>query len=157
MTWQAWLRKAESWAQEEQGAQLRLLEALREHEASLSGGDPGEIERTLGLIRDAISGENQRARRRREWLGGLGSAWGVEPLTLTLRSVVERAGEAGGLLSRQRTDLEATTRLVVETARRVSLIARQQRAVVGEILTMFTGVDPTVGGDSRGALVHLEA
>jgi len=157
MKWQTWLRKAESWAQEEQGAQLRLLAALREHETTLSGNDPLEIERTLGLVRDAIADENLRANRRAEWLGGLGEAWGVEPLTLTLRSVVERAGADGALLERLRAELEDVTRQVVEGARRVSLIARQQRAVVGEILSCFTGVDPTDEGDMRGALVHLEA
>lgn len=157
MSWQLALRKAEAWAQEEQGAQLRLLAAIEAHEATLSGNDPDAIEASLGKLRTALEGESSRTARRREWLATLGQHWGVDPGTLTLGSVVERAGADGERLARQRIELQAVARKVAAGARRVSLVARTQRSVVGEILGVLTGVDPTSDVESRGSLVHLEA
>lgn len=157
MGWQTNLRQAEAWAQEELGAQLRLLEALRAHSDSLAANDAAAIEQTLEDLRGALCGESRRTARRAEWLRALGAAWGVDPQTLTLRSVAERAGPDGQRLAKLRDDLERTATDVVAAARRIALLARQQRAVVTEILSVLTGVDLTQERDSRGSLVHVEA
>jgi len=151
------MRKAEAWAQEELGTHLRLRQALVAHEESLVGTDSELIESTLEAVRAAGCDDLPRSRRRAEWLRGLGQAWQVEPSTLTLRSVAERAGDGGARLDDLRAELDSVARQVVDSARRVSLLARQQRAVVGEILSVFTGVDPTSENDTRGTLIHVEA
>jgi hypothetical protein len=151
------LRKAEAWAQSELGAQLALSASLESHLAALGRGQATEIETTLAALRGQLGGERLRARQREQWLADLGRLWQVDPRALTVRSVVERAGPEGQRLGRLRGELERTARRVGDLGRRVALIARQQRGIVGELITTLTGADPERPDRCSGTLVDAEA
>jgi hypothetical protein len=66
---------------------------------------------------------------------------------------VHRAGEEGARLARLRDDLEHSTRQVAAAGRRVAMIARTQRALLGDLLKTLTGADPESPERASGTLV----
>jgi hypothetical protein len=153
MSAERWLLKAEAWAQSEQGAQLRLLGRLQAHERALATGDADEIVATLEAVEAELRTESSRARERRAWIESLARCWAVEPRTLTLRSIVERAGASGERLGRLRGELDRQAREVAAAGRRIAMIARTQRSLLGELLSTLTGADPESPDHARGTLV----
>ncbi|MHC4892339.1 MAG: hypothetical protein ACYTFV_03040 [Planctomycetota bacterium] len=151
------LAKAEAWAQAEQGAQLVLKQRLEAHERALGGGSPEEIAESLAGVDEALAGERERSRQRRIWTSALAEIWGVEARTLTLGSVVMRAGDLGERLARRRTELEEAVRQTADAGRRVAMIARAQRSVVREVLRTLTGADPESPERASGTLVNAHA
>lgn len=151
------LRRVEAWVQSEHGAQLRLLERLAAHERALGTGDADAIAATLGALEAELVGEPARHRERRAWSASLAKHFGVHPATLTLRSIVARAGADGARLERLRADLERTVREVAAAGRRVAMIARTQRALLGELLSTLTGADPDSPERASGTLVDARA
>ncbi|MEO0651332.1 MAG: hypothetical protein AAFZ65_11715 [Planctomycetota bacterium] len=147
------LRRAEAWAQNELGAQLRLAEAMRTHEQALGQGDPDEIAASLEQLERELATEKSRLRERRAWTQALAQRFGIDPAGVTLGGVVARAGEQGERLSRLRVDLERAARETAAAGRRIAMIARHQRAVLGEILRTLTGADPESPERASGTLV----
>jgi hypothetical protein len=77
----------------------------------------------------------------------------VEPRTWTLRSIVERAGASGERLGRLRGELDRQAREVAAAGRRIAMIARTQRSLLGELLSTLTGADPESPDHASGTLV----
>jgi hypothetical protein len=133
---------------------LTLL-AAQEH-ALVSGVSEQIVAATRELEREQRS-VPQRAMRRDEVLAALAARWNVAPRTLSLASVVERAGDDGERLGRQRAELRELVAKVARLTRRNAFNARVQESVNAEILQTvlnLSGVESVAAG---GALVDAEA
>ena len=153
MSLEAELRRAEAWAQNELGAQQRLARAMQAHERALGGGAPEEIAETLAALEAELATEPARLRQRRAWTDALARRFGIEPSRLTLGGVVARVGPEGERLARLRGDLERAARETAAAGRRIAMIARAQRSVLGELLRTLTGADPESPDRASGTLV----
>lgn len=151
------LRQAEAWAQNELGAQLRLAQAMAAHERALGAGDPDEIATTLTAIDAELASEKARLRERRAWTHSLATRFDIDPERLTLGGVVARVGDDGERLARLRADLERAARETAAAGRRIAMIARQQRSLMGELLRTLTGADPETPDRASGTLVDAQA
>jgi len=149
------LPRLEAWAQEELGAQQALRAALEKHERVLSRGRPDDVEASLVELDAADPRGAARRAELEQLLQELARRLGVAAATLTLGSVAARFGERGARLARLRTDLRRATEEVRERSRRMSLVARQQRALVVQVLEAVLGREGLDG--TRGALVDSKA
>jgi hypothetical protein len=90
-------------------------------------------------------------------LTALANVWGVAPATLTLGSIVQRVGDEGRRLARQREDLQHAAGSVARQSQRNGLVARLHQRVTSQVLQAVL-VD---GGDGAsltegGTLINAE-
>jgi hypothetical protein len=151
------LRQLEAHVQEEIGAQGRVLAALEAQGEALRSHDSARIvEATAALDREILA-QARRAERRTELLTALANVWGVAPATLTLGSIVQRVGDEGRRLARQRDDLQHAAGSVARQSQRNGLVARLHQRVTSQVLQAVL-VD---GGDGAsltegGTLINAE-
>jgi len=152
------LRRLESWAIEELGAQRRTLERLQQQAAALSDGDPSSLEARGREIESESAACLERATRRSTLLRALGALWGVDPKSLTLGSIAERCGRDGERLARLRSDLRRAAAATARASRGNVRAARShQRAwseILGGLLNAAAPSGELLGG---GQLVDAEA
>jgi hypothetical protein len=151
-----WLRQLEACLQEELGAQSRWLTLLEAQERALLSHERETILATSSALQAEFSGASGRTRRRDELVGRLAQTWGVAAASLTLASIVERAGAEGERLRRQRGELEKVSRRVQKLARRTGSAARLHSRLSNDIVRACLA---TSGADveSSGAMVNAEA
>ncbi len=149
------LPRFEAWAQEEIGAQQALRAALEAHARVLARGRPDEVEAGLAELDAADPRGGERRRELEKLLCDFARRAGVAAETLTLGSVAQRCGERGARLARLRTELRDVATIVRDRTRTMTLVARQQRALVVQVLEAVLGRDALEG--NRGAVVDGKA
>lgn len=152
------LRRLESWAIEELGAQRRTLERLQQQQSALRDGDPSTLEARGREIEGESAACLERAARRTALLRALGTLWVVDPKSLTLASVAERCGREGERLARLRSDLRraaaATARALRANVRAARAHQRAWSEILGGLLNVAADGGELLGG---GQLVDAEA
>lgn len=158
------LRHLEAYVQEEIGAQGRTAALLDAQRSAVRTADPAAIAESTRAVETELGTSARRARRRDELLKGFARLWSVDPGSLTLASVIERAGPAADRLQRQRLELRKATSEVSRRARLVGTAAREHQRLTADIIrTVLAGVDTDAeGGGSQdsargGVLVDAEA
>jgi hypothetical protein len=152
------LRKLESWAIEELGAQRRTLERLQQQHAALRDGDPTALEARGREIDGESAAGIERAARRSALLRLLGVQWGVDPKSLTLASVAERCGREGERLARLRSDLRRAAAATARALRGNVRAARAHQRAWGEILSgLLSSASSASDLHAGGQLVDAEA
>ena len=149
------LPRFEAWAQEEIGAQQALGAALEGHARVLARGRPQEVEASLAELDAADPRGSERRAELDRLLGEFARRAGVAVETLTLGSVAERFGQRGARLTRLRAELRDITTVVRDRSRTMTLVARQQRALVVQVLEAVLGREALEG--NRGAVVDGRA
>lgn len=152
-----WLRQLEAYVQEELGAQGRLIALLEDQERALLSHERTSIEAVSEALHAQFPASAARSRRREELVGLLAQSWGVAANTLTLSSIVTRAGADGERLARQRAELERATRRAQKLARRTAAAARLHSRLSNEIVRACLGVGSEAGAQAAGAMVNAEA
>jgi hypothetical protein len=150
------MRHLEAYVQEEIGAQRRTVSLLEAHEQALYTTLPAVIQEATKALEEDLRPVQARARRRDELLRAFGRLWGVEASTLTLGSLIERAGPDAERLQRQRQDLRDATAKVARQARRNAVAARTHQRLTADIIEslLAQGGEPVENG---GSLVNAEA
>ncbi len=128
------LRQLEAHVQEEIGAQSRVLAALEAQGEALRSHESARIVAATSTLDAEIMAQARRTERRNELLSALAVAWGLPAATLTLGSIVQRVGDEGRRLARQREELAATVGNVTRQSRRNGLVARLHQRVTSEVL-----------------------
>lgn len=128
------LRQLEAHVQEEIGAQSRVLAALEAQGEALRSHESARIVTATAALDSEIAAQARRAERRNELLTSLATAWGLPAGTLTLGSIVQRVGDEGRRLARQRDELAETVGNVARQSRRNGLVARLHQRVTSEVL-----------------------
>lgn len=149
------LPRFEAWAQEEIGAQQALCAALEGHARVLGRGRPEEVEASLVQLDAADPRGGERRAEFEKLLCEFARRSAVAVETLTLGSVAERFGDRGARLARLRTELRDVATVVRDRTRTMTLVARQQRALVVQVLEAVLGRDALEG--NRGAVVDGKA
>jgi len=149
------LPRFEAWAQEEIGAQQALRTALEGHSRVLARGRPEEVEASLVELDAADPRGSERRVELEKLLCDFARRTGVAAETLTLGSVAQRFGERGARLARLRAELRDLATIVRDRTRTMTLVARQQRALVVQVLEAVLGRDALEG--NRGAVVDGKA
>ena len=130
----------DAWAREELAGQKALSATLAEQERAVSANDAAALAEAAQKVEALLKRGPARERRRRELLGRLGEAFGVQPETLTLTSILERAASEGvaveGLRS-VRDELRKESALVLRTGRRIAALARYHQAFLAEVLRIL--------------------
>ncbi len=128
------LRQLEAHVQEEIGAQSRVLAALEAQGEALRSHESARIVTATAALDSEIAAQARRAERRNELLTSLATAWNLPAGTLTLGSIVQRVGDEGRRLARQRDELAETVGNVARQSRRNGLVARLHQRVTSEVL-----------------------
>jgi len=128
------LRQLEAHVQEEIGAQSRVLAALEALREALRSHESARIVTATAALDSEIAAQARRTERRNELLASLATAWGLPAGTLTLGSIVQRVGDEGRRLARQRDELAETVGNVARQSRRNGLVARLHQRVTSEVL-----------------------
>jgi chromosome segregation ATPase len=157
MSVQTHLRHAEAWAQAELGAQKRLLALLGEQERATLENDTTALQESTEQLDRELAGEPARARLRRQLAEGLGAEWGVDARALTIRSIAERAGDAGERLRALRDELREVAGEVSAAGRRLAALARLHRGVYADLIGVLAGPGSDGTGSEEGLLVRAEA
>ena len=151
------LRQLEAHVQEEIGAQSRVLAALEAQGEALRSHESARIVAATSTLDAEIMAQARRTERRTELLSALAAAWSLPTGTLTLGSIVQRVGDEGRRLARQREELAATVGNVARQSRRNGLVARLHQRVTSEVLqaVLVESGDNAVLAEG-GALVDAE-
>ena len=128
------LRQLEAHVQEEIGAQSRVLAALEAQGEALRSHESARIVAATAALDSEIAAQAKRSERRVELLSALAAVWSLPAGTLTLGSIVQRVGDEGRRLARQREELTATVGSVARQSRRNRLVARLHQRVTSDIL-----------------------
>lgn len=164
-TQEALLTQLEEHVREEIVGQARLCELLGEHERAVIEGRARSIRECGDRLSAELRRVAARAHKRDRILAGLGKAWGVDPATLTLGSIVARRGAGtdgpgGERLGRMRAELRAGASRVARGSRRLLLACRAHQRILDEVIHAIQSDGAGAGGDTQttsGGLVHLEA
>jgi hypothetical protein len=151
------LRQLEAHLQEELGAQERLRSLLADQEPALAEGRAPDVVACAARFEAELALARPRTERRRILLAALERAWRMEPGALDLGRIVERAGEDGARLARQRTELRRSVADVQRRARRCARAAAGQSAVLSQALELLVGARAGSDADPSGCLVDREA
>jgi hypothetical protein len=151
------LRQLEAHVQEEIGAQSRVFAALEAQGEALRSHESARIVAATSTLDAEIMAQARRTERRNELLSALAAAWSLPTGTLTLGSIVQRVGDEGRRLARQREELAATVGNVARQSRRNGLVARLHQRVTSEVLqaVLVESGDNAVLAEG-GALVDAE-
>ena len=151
------LRQLEAHVQEEIGAQSRVLAALEAQGEALRSHESARIVAATSTLDAEIMAQARRTERRNELLSALAAAWSLPTGTLTIGSIVQRVGDEGRRLARQREELAATVGNVARQSRRNGLVARLHQRVTSEVLqaVLVESGDNAVLAEG-GALVDAE-
>lgn len=151
------LRQLEAHVQEELGAQARLLALLETQERALRANVGDDVLAATQALDIEIEASARRGRRRDELLAGLAEAWGVAARTLTLSSVVRRAGEEGERLARQKLELERLASRTTRLARRNAMAARFHERLTQDVVRALLALKGDARVEDGGQLVDAEA
>ena len=151
------LRQLEAYVQEEIGAQGRVLAALDRQGEALRSHEPVRILESTRALDLEIEAQARRSGRRAALIEGLATAWGVAPSSLTLGSIVQRIGDEGARLTRQRDELRRATGEVAKQSRRNGMVARFQHKIASDVLQAVLVPEGQGSLDEGGTLVDAEA
>lgn len=151
------LRQLEAHVQEEIGAQSRVLAALEAQGEALRSHESARIVAATAALDAEIIAQTRRTERRNELLAALAATWSLPAGTLTLGSIVQRVGDEGRRLARQREELATSVGSVARQSRRNGLVARLHQRVTSEVLqaVLVESGDNAVLAEG-GALVDAE-
>lgn len=150
------MRHLEAYVQEEIGVQGRTVALLEAQERAVHTTEPAEIHKATLALEEELKTVGARARRRDELLRAFGRLWSLDPVALTLSSLIERAGPEAERLQRQRRELRDATALVSRQARRSTKAARTHQRLTAEIIESVL-VEDGESAANGGALVNAEA
>jgi hypothetical protein len=150
------LRQLEAYVQEEIGAQGRVLAALDQQGAALRSHEPARILESTKALDVEIEAQMRRSSRRTALIEGLAQAWGVAPSSLSLGSIVQRIGDEGARLARQRDDLKRAAGEVAKKSRRNGMVARFQHKIASDVLQAVLVPDGQGSLEEGGTLVDAE-
>jgi hypothetical protein len=151
------LKQLEAYVQEEIGAQGRTLALLGAQDEALRSGEPHKVAASTEALEREMRSAPSRARRRGELLAGFAALWNLAPHTLTLSSIVDRSGDQGERLGRQRDELRAVVAKISRQARRNSTAARFHERFASEVLHVLLAVDGSKSIEAGGVLVDAQA
>ncbi len=151
------LRHLEAHVQEEIGAQGRTLALLEAQQEAVAASKPEEIAKSTLAIEEELGTVGRRGRRRDELLAGFARHWNIAPGSLTLTSLIERAGPEAERLERQRQELRTAVGRVARRARVVGNAARVHQRVTADIIETVLSDEEHEAIGVGGALVDAEA
>lgn len=158
MNWLGELRQVEAWVQREVQAEERLTAALCAHRAQLSSAGAEEIRSGAQALAELASGREVRLAELGQLFERIGRAIGVRGSTLSLGSLVERAGPAGERLGRLRAELLGCHQAGRKALLDALAIGRAQGQVLRAVLVELLGVDPLAEPErAAGRFVEVRA
>lgn len=147
-----------AWAQEELGAQRRMVTLLEQQERAAEENDTPALAEVTERVSAELSKEAVRAARRSKLFDAFGRFWSVPGSVLSLTSIADRAEKTGASVSgllRLRDDLREVAAQVNESGRRLAQLARAHREMLEDLIGMLAG--PCDGTLEGGSLLTVEA
>jgi hypothetical protein len=127
---------AESWLQEELGAQRALLAVLTRIEAAARGGNTAELTSSGSELERLLAGSGARDGRRAALLARLATALGLPAEGLTMTKVCARLAAEGidtTRLEPMRAELKEVAGSVLQVSRRTAALAQYHRGFLEEL------------------------
>lgn len=157
MNVQSLINGLEAWVQEELLARRKLLALLERQEEVVKRANGLDLEAVVHDIQVELDAQARRDEKRVRLFEGLAQHWGVSAETLTLTSIVERAGPQAARLALLRDELAAASERIVRKNRRLSALLSVHHKVVEELLCALVAIQGGTPGAPAGALVDAEA
>lgn len=158
MNWLAELRQVEAWVQREVQAEERLTAALSNHRDELASAAAAAIQAGSEALAELARGREGRLSELRQLFERIGRAVGVRGSTLSLGSLVERAGPEGERLARLRGELLRAHQAGRKALLDALAIGRAQGQVLRAVLVELLGVDPLTEPErAAGRFVEVRA
>lgn len=158
MNWLAELRQVEAWVQREVQAEERLTAALRAHRDELASATATAIQAGAESLSELARGREGRLSELGQLFERIGRAVGVRGSTLSLGSLVERAGADGERLARLRGELLRAHQAGRKALLDALAIGRAQGQVLRAVLVELLGVDPLTEPErAAGRFVEVRA
>ncbi|MGK0217506.1 MAG: hypothetical protein ACI9HE_000984 [Planctomycetota bacterium] len=145
-----------AWAQEEVACQEQLLVALGTQAKAAHQRMPEAIEESTEGVDACLAGSHERSMRRERLFHQLGVLWGVAPRSLSLTSILLRAGEGYETLAELRDQLRVLATQVRTTGRKVQNLLRLHQRITTEIIDSVLGDQRQDSLDRSGALLDAE-
>ena len=147
---------AESWLQEELGAQRSMLDVLGRIEGAARSGKGPELAAAGHELEGLLAGTAPREARRAALLAKLGAALGLAVPAVTLTTLSLRLAEHGletARLESLRAELHETVTAVMHASRRMAALAQYHRGFFEELCQLLSAGAPT----EQGHLVDARA
>ena len=141
---------------EEVAAHGRIAELLALQEAAVVAPGSDAFRAATEKLEGELARAPHRTAKREKTIADLGAHFGVAPGALTLTSLAERLGEAGGALAAERDRLQAAALETRRRTRRVNALVRMHREVTAELLQVVLGTDGEEDVRSGGTLIDAE-
>jgi hypothetical protein len=140
MSLQTLTNALEKLIEDEIAGKTQLEHQLERQEKAIVASLREELDLATRGIELELGRELDRSRRRSAIFARMGAHWGVSANALTLGSIVERLGSAGGPLDRLRGELRARIASVLRKNRRVARLVYVQSSLVNETVSTLLGV-----------------
>ena len=145
-----------AWAREEVVGQEQTLVALDVQAKACHQRSPDALEEATKSVDTCLEKAHARSNRRERLFGQLGVLWGVAPGSLTLGSILLRAGDGQETLAELREQLRRVGTEVRTAGRKVQGLLRLHQRVTTEILDTVLGDERHDSLDRSGALLDAE-
>lgn len=147
---------AESWLQEELGAQRALLASLASMEAAARTGSSAELERSGRELAALLAPVGERDGRRRVLMEKLALQLALPRQAVTLARLSTSLRDAHvetSRLDQLRAELREVAGAVVKAGRRLAAVAQVHRGILEELCSLLSSGAPGKSGDLGGHLV----
>jgi len=151
------LAELEVCIEREVAAQRGVVGLIDVQEEAIRSGSPQAITAATVDIEAELRSSAQRGGERQRILAGLAAHWHVAPRSLTLSSIAERCGAAGGRLAELRTELRTTMADVVRRCRRMGALARANGQILNQAIETVLSQETEEQVSNGGTLVNAEA
>lgn len=145
-----------AWAREEIAGQEQMLAALEVQTKAAHARTPDALEEATQGVDACIDGARERSQRREHIFQQLGILWNVAPGSLSLGSILLRAGDGHETLAELREQLRQVGTDVRNAGRKVQGLLRLHQRITTEILDTVLGNDRHDSLDRSGALLDAE-
>lgn len=145
-----------AWAREEIVGQEQILAALAVQTKAAHERTPDALEKATQDVDACLDGAHERSQRREHIFQQLGVLWGVAPASLSLGSILLRAGEGHETLAELREQLRRVGTDVCKAGRKVQGLLRLHQRITTEILDAVLGNERHDTLDRSGALLDTE-
>ena len=159
MTLEKLLIHTQAWAQEEIAVQGVLFGILARQEEYIRVGNTTAVGACGEELEALLADRPARDRRRAALLEAFGRLFGVPAETLTLASILTRAGEAGADISKLaalREELHQRVTAVGAASRKIAALARYHQGLMDDVVLALAGDDGS-GPRPAGVLLDTEA
>jgi hypothetical protein len=149
-------RELEAHVQEEINGQSRLAALLEAQSRAIRTDDAAGVAASTAAIEAELEALAARSHKRAALLDALARDWCVAAPTLTLSRVIQRAGDHGERLARQRDELARVSSEVTRRARTAAAAARIHRDFAADVVRAWIGSEAGAPAPA-GALVDASA